>query len=228
MICTTAFSTQPKFGGFTYDTLLFLLQFGTLPGSFRHESWREPARPGTIEDDAQPCPARTATAHYVWTNVGQLRQVERVRPTCKTAGTTRQLHRPLALSLLTNSRELLGVALVSLRLKLPCLSPYREKTFSLTIKFITHNETFHQRFAHTLPHLAVNAPQLLHYDVWQRNRRSSVIQPPQSQTFQAITCNHTHKVSVLITLKHYNYGEFKATIQRFEKTLVKTPQLDIW
>lgn len=48
---------------------------------------------------------------------------------------------------------------------LPCLSHYREKTFSLTIKFITHNETFNQRFAHTLPHMAVNAPQLLRYDI---------------------------------------------------------------
>ena len=56
---------QDKLGGFTYDTLLFLLQFGTLPRRIRHESWREPARPGTIENDAQPCTARTTTAHNV-------------------------------------------------------------------------------------------------------------------------------------------------------------------
>ena len=91
--------------------------------------------------------------------------MERVRPTCKTAGKARQLHRPVALSLLTTSRKLLGVAPLPLRLNHPCLSPFREKTFSLTIKFVTHNETIFQRFALTLPHLAIDAHSLLHYDV---------------------------------------------------------------
>lgn len=56
---------KTKFGELTYDTLLFLLQFGTLPRRFRNESWREPARPSTTKDDAQPCAARAATAHNV-------------------------------------------------------------------------------------------------------------------------------------------------------------------
>ena len=68
------------------------------------------------------------------------------------------------------------MAPVSLRLKLPCLSPYREKTFSLTIKFVTHNETIYQRFAQTLPHLEVNAQQLLHYDIRQRHYWRSILQ----------------------------------------------------
>ena len=165
MICTTVFLMKTKFGKLTYDTILFLLQFGTLPSRFRHESWRKSARPSTTKDDVEPCTARAATANNVRANVRQLRQVERVRSTRASAGTTSQLHRPVALSLLSTSRKLLGMAAVSLRLKHPCLSHYREKTFSLTTKFITHNETIYQRFALTLPHLAIDAHSLLHYDV---------------------------------------------------------------